>query len=338
MRERGYRMNHMEVANRKESNCRKTKASLNNSMRGEVNSKMSMENTKSTVSPVSGSAHNLLMRKHSNDYQHNLEYLKKYRLENDESALEWLIFNNTNLVHKIIGRYTKFYHHKLDYDDLFSVGLEGLMKAIEKFDFTYDNNFSTYATYWVKQAVTRTIADEGFTIRIPVHMFESINQVMRYEQKADQGNEPIDVSNLCGELNIPMEKYEAVKRVQTYMLKPTSLNGFVSKEDEDTELQDLISNENELLTEGGSRMYDNPEKKAMDEDLKAYMDKMILSLNPREQFVITHRFGLNGAEKKTLEEIGAIEGVTRERIRQIEAKAMRKLRTLLIRYKEYLIN
>ena len=328
-------MNHMEVANRKESNRRKTKASLNNSMRGEVNSKMSMENTKSTVSPVSGSAHNLLMRKHSNDYQHNLEYLKKYRLENDESALEWLIFNNTNLVHKIIGRYTKFYHHKLDYDDLFSVGLEGLMKAIEKFDFTYDNNFSTYATYWVKQAVTRTIADEGFTIRIPVHMFESINQVMRYEQKADQGNEPIDVSNLCGELNIPMEKYEAVKRVQTYMLKPTSLNGFVSKEDEDTELQDLISNENELLTEGGSRMY---EKKAMDEDLKAYMDKMILSLNPREQFVITHRFGLNGAEKKTLEEIGAIEGVTRERIRQIEAKAMRKLRTLLIRYKEYLIN
>lgn len=331
-------MNHMEVANRKESNRRKTKASLNNSMRGEVNSKMSMENTKSTVSPVSGSAHNLLMRKHSNDYQHNLEYLKKYRLENDESALEWLIFNNTNLVHKIIGRYTKFYHHKLDYDDLFSVGLEGLMKAIEKFDFTYDNNFSTYATYWVKQAVTRTIADEGFTIRIPVHMFESINQVMRYEQKADQGNEAIDVSNLCGELNIPMEKYEAVKRVQTYMLKPTSLNGFVSKEDEDTELQDLISNENELLTEGGSRMYDNPEKKAMDEDLKAYMDKMILSLNPREQFVITHRFGLNGAEKKTLEEIGAIEGVTRERIRQIEAKAMRKLRTLLIRYKEYLIN
>ena len=328
----------MEVANRKKNSRQKTKAIINGSTRGEVKGKMSMEETKSTASPVSGSAHNLLMRKHSNDYQHNLEYLKKYRLENDESALEWLIFNNTNLVHKIIGRYTKFYHHKLDYDDLFSVGLEGLMKAIEKFDFTYDNNFSTYATYWVKQAVTRTIADEGFTIRIPVHMFESINQVMRYEQKADQADEAIDVSNLCGELNIPVEKYEAVKRVQTYMLKPTSLNGFVSKEDEDTELQDLISNENELLTEGGSRIYDNPEKQAMDEDLKAYMDKMILSLNPREQFVITHRFGLNGAEKKTLEEIGEIEGVTRERIRQIEAKAMRKLRTLLIRYKEYLMN
>ncbi|MTN10681.1 sigma-70 family RNA polymerase sigma factor, partial [Turicibacter sanguinis] len=231
-----------------------------------------------------------------------------------------------------------FYHHKLDYDDLFSVGLEGLMKAIEKFDFTFDNNFSTYATYWVKQAVTRTIADEGFTIRIPVHMFESINQVMRYEQKADQEDEPVDVDNLCGELKIPIEKYEAVKRVQTYMLKPTSLNGFVSKEDEDTELQDLISNENEMLVEGMSRIYDNPEKQAMDEDLKAYMDKMILSLNPREQFVIIHRFGLNGEEKKTLEEIGEIEGVTRERIRQIEAKAMRKLRTLLMRYKEYLVN
>lgn len=310
---------------------------MSDSARGEINSKVKAKETKSKA-PISGSSHNLLMKKHSNDYQYNLEYLKRYRLENDESALEWLIFNNTNLVHKIIGRYTKFYHHKLDYDDLFSVGLEGLMKAIEKFDFKYDNNFSTYATYWIKQAVTRTIADEGFTIRIPVHMFESINQVMRYEQNADQKDIPIDVKNLCGELNIPVEKYEAVKRVQTYMLKPTSLNGFVSKEDEDTELQDLISNENELLFDRGSRLYDNPEKKAMNEDLKAYMDKMILSLNPREQFVLTHRFGLNGAEKKTLEEIGEIEGVTRERIRQIEAKAMRKLRTSLMRYKEYLIN
>lgn len=310
---------------------------MSDSARGEINSKVKAKETKSKA-PISGSSHNLLMKKHSNDYQYNLEYLKRYRLENDESALEWLIFNNTNLVHKIIGRYTKFYHHKLDYDDLFSVGLEGLMKAIEKFDFKYDNNFSTYATYWIKQAVTRTIADEGFTIRIPVHMFESINQVMRYEQNADQKDIPIDVKNLCGELNIPVEKYEAVKRVQTYMLKPTSLNGFVSKEDDDTELQDLISNENELLFDRGSRLYDNPEKKAMNEDLKAYMDKMILSLNPREQFVLTHRFGLNGAEKKTLEEIGEIEGVTRERIRQIEAKAMRKLRTSLMRYKEYLMN
>ena len=330
-------MSQIGVANRKETSRPKRKAVMSDSARGETKGIIKAQETKPKV-PISGSSHNLLMKKHSNDYQYNLEYLKKYRLENDESALEWLIFNNTNLVHKIIGRYTKFYHHKLDYDDLFSVGLEGLMKAIEKFDFKYDNNFSTYATYWIKQAVTRTIADEGFTIRIPVHMFESINQVMRYEQNADQKDIPIDVKNLCGELNIPVEKYETVKRVQTYMLKPTSLNGFVSKEDDDTELQDLISNENELLFDRGSRLYDNPENKAMNEDLKAYMDKMILSLNPREQFVLTHRFGLNGAEKKTLEEIGEIEGVTRERIRQIEAKAMRKLRTLLMRYKEYLVN
>ena len=277
------------------------------------------------------------MRKHSNDFQHNLEYLKRYRLESDEQALEWLIFNNTNLVHKIVGRYTKMYNHKLDYDDLFSVGMEGLIKAIEKFDFTYENNFSTYATYWIKQAVTRTIADEGFTIRIPVHMFESINQVTRYEQVVDQKNSTVDVDDLCEDLNMNLEKYETVKKVQTYMLKPTSLNGFVSKEDEDTELQDLISTESESLTEGGSKLYESPEKKLLDDDLKQYMDEIILSLNPREQFVIINRFGLNGVDKKTLEEIGEIEGVTRERIRQIEAKAMRKLRTLLLRYKEYLI-
>ena len=296
----------------------------------------SIQNQATSVMTVKHS-NNLLMRKHSNDFQHNLEYLKRYRLESDEQALEWLIFNNTNLVHKIVGRYTKMYNHKLDYDDLFSVGMEGLIKAIEKFDFTYENNFSTYATYWIKQAVTRTIADEGFTIRIPVHMFESINQVTRYEQVVDQKNSTFDVDDLCEDLNMNLEKYETVKKVQTYMLKPTSLNGFVSKEDEDTELQDLISTESESLTEGGSKLYESPEKKLLDDDLKQYMDEIILSLNPREQFVIINRFGLNGVDKKTLEEIGEIEGVTRERIRQIEAKAMRKLRTLLLRYKEYLI-
>lgn len=296
-----------------------------------------MKNSQVATKQFSGNSYSLLMRSQNNDYKHNLEYLKKYRLDNDQEALEWLICNNTNLVHKIVGRYTKFYHHKLDYDDLFSVGLEGLIKAIEKFDFGFDNNFSTYATYWIKQGVTRTIADEGFTIRIPVHMFESINQVMKYEQTVGQEGDSIDVEDLCGELKIPFEKYETVKRVQTYMLKPTSLNGFVSREDEDTELQDLITSEHELLSEGASRT-DDPEKKMIDKDLKAYMKKMILSLNPREQFVIIHRFGLDGVEKKTLEEIGAIQGVTRERIRQIEAKAMRKLRTLLVRYKEYLMN
>ncbi len=297
----------------------------------------STQNQSVSIMP-SRQSHNLLMRKHSNDFQHNLEYLKRYRLEQDEQALEWLIFNNTNLVHKIIGRYTKMYNHKLDYDDLFSVGMEGLIKAIEKFDFSFENNFSTYATYWIKQAVTRTIADEGFTIRIPVHMFESINQVTRYEQVADQKNNTIIVDDLCEDLKMPVEKYETVKKVQTYMLKPTSLNGFVSKEDEDTELQDLISTEGESLLEGGSRLYESPEKRLLDDDLKKYMEEIILSLNPREQFVIINRFGLNGVEKKTLEEIGELEGVTRERIRQIEAKAMRKLRTLLLRYKEYLVN
>ena len=298
-----------------------------------------MRNSQLAVKSNSGNAYNLLMRNQTNDYKYNLEYLKKYRLENNEEALEWLICNNANLVHKIVGRYTKFYNHKLDYDDLFSVGLEGLMKAIEKFDFSFDNNFSTYATYWIKQGVTRAIADEGFTIRIPVHMFESINQVMKYEQKVNQENSEteVNINNLCDELKIAHEKYEAVKRVQTYMLKPQSLNGFVSKEDEDTELQDLITSDHDLTNEGGSSISDSPEKKMMDKDLKTHMQNMIQNLNPREQFVIKHRFGIDGIEKKTLEEIGEIEGVTRERIRQIEAKAMRKLRTLLMRHKEYIV-
>lgn len=280
-----------------------------------------------------GNVYNLLMRSQANDFQHNITYLKKYREESCQDSIEWLICNNANLVHKIVGRYTKFYHHKLDYDDLFSVGLEGLMKAIERFDFNYDNNFSTYATYWIKQAITRAIADEGFTIRIPVHMFESLNQVMRYEQKADQKNKMVDVDDLLGDLQIPLEKYEAVKRVHSYLMKPTSLNGFVSKEDDDTEIQDLITTDHDLAAEGASEAYRCPEQQIMEKDLKIQVQYLVDQLNPRERFVITHRFGLAGAEKKTLEEIGELEGVTRERIRQIEARAMRKLRNLMVREK-----
>ena len=281
-------------------------------------------------------ASNLLMKNQSNDYQYNLEYLKKYRETRDQAAHEWLIVNNTNLVHKIVSRYTKLYNHKLDYDDLFSVGLEGLMKAIERFDFSYENNFSTYATYWIKQAITRTIADEGFTIRIPVHMFESINQVSKYEQQKNMKNQAVDVGNLCGELNIAQEKYDAVKRVQSYILKPRSLNGFLSRDDDDTELQDLMTSENDLTAIGGSQSaYDDVEKKMMDQELQSQLFNVMKRLNDRERFVLTYRFGLNGKDKKTLEEIGDTWGVTRERIRQIEAKAMRKLRTLLVRYEEY---
>lgn len=281
-------------------------------------------------------ASNLLMRNSSNDYQRNLEVLTHYRQTEDREALEWLIVNNTNLVHKIVGRYTKLYNHKLDYDDLFSVGLEGLMKAIERFDLSFENNFSTYATYWIKQAITRTIADEGFTIRIPVHMFESINQVSKYEQKKSMVNEEVDVDNLCDELKIPQEKYDAVKRVQTYVLKPKSLNGFLNRDDDDTELQDLMTSDNDLsAADGGQSAYEDVEKKMMDQELSDHLLNVMKRLNDREQFVLTHRFGLGGKDKKTLEEIGETWGVTRERIRQIEAKAMRKLRTLLVRYEEY---
>ncbi|MCL1949418.1 MAG: RNA polymerase sigma factor RpoD/SigA [Turicibacter sp.] len=295
-----------------------------------------MNTTKLMDSQMTANASSMLLKNNSNDYHNNLEVLKEYRTGQSQEALEWLIINNTNLVHKIVGRYTKLYNHKLDYDDLFSVGLEGLMKAIDRFDLSFDNNFSTYATYWIKQAVTRTIADEGFTIRIPVHMFESINQVSKYEAKKSMVNQEIDVDDLLGELEIAQEKYDAVKRVQTYILKPKSLNGFLSRDDDDTELQDLITNDNELTSpDGGTSDFEAVEKRMMDQELQSHLFSVMRKLNEREQFVLTHRFGLYGKEKKTLEEIGEAWGVTRERIRQIEAKAMRKLRTLLVRYEGY---
>ena len=272
-----------------------------------------------------------LMKNQDSDYQHNLEFLKRYRETGDSDALEWLILNNANLVHKIVGGYRTFYNHKLSYDDLFSVGLEGLLRAIERFDFTYENNFATYATYWIKQSVVRLISDEGFMIKIPTHLFETLQQMVRQELK---DNNKMTKKEICEQLKISEDKYDLVQQVRSHMLKWTSINRPVSGLD-DTEIGDLMSVEAgvvNLSTESVPLVGATVEA----EELQQAISEGLKFLEPREQLIITQRFGLFGAEVKTLAEIGKREGISRERIRQIESRAIRKLKKVMRGYEGYL--
>lgn len=272
-----------------------------------------------------------LMKNQGSDYKHNLKYLKAYHEEGDADALEWLILNNANLVHKIAGGYRTYYNHRLSYDDLFSVGLEGLLRAIEKFDFSYDNNFATYATYWIKQSVVRLISDEGFAIKIPAHIFETMQQLVRLEFK-NEGK--LSKDEMCQKLGINAEKYELIQQVRGHILKWGSLNRQLSGED-NTEIGDL------LVQDGGvvnlsTQVDASVGERIEHEELQIAISEALRFLDEREQLIIIHRFGLFGVGVKTLAEIGKRQGISRERIRQLEVRAIRKLKKVMRGYEDYI--
>jgi len=263
-----------------------------------------------------------LMQNQDSDYAHNLEYLKKYRELGCQLALEWLVLNNANLVHKVVGGYRNIYSHKLDYDDMFSVGMEGLLRAVEKFDFSFDNNFATYAMYWIKQSVMRAISDAGFTIKIPSYIFENLNKICKAEKIAPNK----DATEICEQLGISQEKYEQISQVRRHMLRWASLNATITDEDE-TEIGDLLDTSSSGRVVNLSTHYDDDfEASLVREEMRLEVGELLGILSEREKFVINHRFGIADAKPMTLAEIGKIQGVSRERIRQIEAKAMSKLK------------
>lgn len=243
------------------------------------------------------------------EYRKMVDTIKRGEREADRAKKE-MIEANLRLVISIAKKYT---NRGMQFLDLIQEGNIGLMKAVDKFEYRRGYKFSTYATWWIRQAITRSIADQARTIRIPVHMIETINKLVRTSRQmlAEMGREPVP-EELAKRLSMPLEK---IRKVMKIAKEPVSLEAPVGDE-EDSSLGDFIADESAL----------QPLDSAIHSNLKETCTKILSSLTPREERVLRMRFGIGMNTDHTLEEVGQQFNVTRERIRQIEAKALRKLK------------
>lgn len=241
--------------------------------------------------------------------EEEIELCKRIQM-GDAAAKNRLAESNLRLVVSIAKRYVGF---GLPLLDLIQEGNLGLLKGVQMFDYTLGFKFSTYATWWIRQAITRSISDTGRSIRIPVHMTEQINHMKKAKRKliAELSREPSD-KELADEMDLDEEK---VRKLITYSMEPMSMDMLIG-EDQDSTLADLIADENA----------DSPEQQTINKALSRCLYECMFHLTEKERDVLCYRFGLGRNQPMTLEEVGAIFHLTRERIRQIEAIALRKLK------------
>lgn len=235
----------------------------------------------------------------------------------NRQARQDICIKNENLVRKYANAYYRFFGNDLDFEDLMQAGFLGLLTAADRFDFRKDSAFSTYAVLWIKQAISRQVYDEGYRIRIPVHMMEKIARMSRLDNK--YGSDGLDyqqrIEQIAKDMETPIEKVEEMNEIKYQFLGAVSLDTPVGEEEEST-LGEFIPTDKEF----------DVEEQFVQRALSSALEEVLSTLKPREEKILRMRFGFDDGHPKTLEEIGKEFNVTRERIRQIEAKALRKLR------------
>lgn len=248
------------------------------------------------------------------DFKENKSYIEDFQKNNDMNTLETLIKANERLILKEANRFIRYQTTSMDFDDMYQLGYIGLLKAVERFDLEMENEFSTYATYWIRQSITRGINDSSLLVRIPVHRWDSLANLRKLEYKSEEKFNKVDYDWISKELDLSKEKVMELVMIRNTFMNNVSLDIPVGV-DEDTSLGEFIADEDYSVEEIITSM-----------DLRNSLEEILNILDGRSKDIIIKRFGLNGQEPMTLEEIGEIYNVTRERIRQIESKALRKLR------------
>lgn len=261
-----------------------------------------------------------------NDYYKlsNEELIRMYKLNNDMQAREYLILKNKNLVKK--AAYIRKTYSLLEYDDLIQEGIIGLIYGIEKYNIKYETQFTTYVYYWIVQVIDRAIYDKGSTVRLPVHLVEKMNRLSKLENQQAVLDGKVPPEEICKMLDISMNEYNLLKFYMQSFKTVASLNKIVGEDtgDSDSELMDFIPSTSQL---SDIPSYENEtENTVIENELRKNIDELLSTLTPREEKILRLRFGLDDGKDRTLEEVGREFNVTRERIRQIEARALRKLR------------
>lgn len=257
------------------------------------------------------------------DYSKNKELFGRLATEQSETIKHEIIVANLPLVNKIASKYIGQTNCSFDYDDLVSEGIFGLMKAVDRFDVALGYEFSTYSYNWIKQTITRAIADKALSIRLPVHLHETLNKINHIERESWKETDSINSQKIADQCEISIEKYAEMKMIEYRYRHSTSINTPL-KDNPDEDILMLLGREYSIWLPPEIDQTD-PVQAANYTFMKQEVEKLFELLLPKEEYVLRQRFGLDDDTEKTLEEVGHLLGVTRERVRQIQAKAIRKL-------------
>lgn len=248
------------------------------------------------------------------DFKENKSYIEDLQENRNMNTLETFIKANERLVLKEVNRFIRYQTTSMDFDDMYQLGYIGLLRAAERFDLDMENEFSTYAIHWIRQSIIRGINDSSLLVRIPVHRWDALSKLRKLEYTSEVKFNKVDYDWISKESDISKEKIMELVMIRNTFMNNVSLDTPVGV-DEDTSLGEFIADEDYSV-----------EEIVLNMDLRNKLEEILATLDDRSKDVIIKRFGLNGQEPMTLEEIGETYNVTRERIRQIESKALRKLR------------